>query len=394
MRLTSTLHLSTTFKRFPLALISAFLTTSILIFLIEGKGPEYNHFSTFLKIALTSSLGFFLFTALRLMREKNPLCLAGILSLVGYFFILPDMIHPPFIMIERHLFLALGLFIMILWSPYYKSTADNEAFWEWMQRVIFGFVTAIFFALIIYAGIAAAFAAFHILFSIKIAGERYLELFVGVMGYFSTSYFLSQIPDISKPLTPRAYSKTKTILTKYILTPLIIVYFFILYTYTFKILFSGQYPEGKLAWIIIFFSIISVITYLFWTPFFKQLAFKERRFLSLALFLQTLMLFLSLSMRVDAYGWTHNRALVGLLGLWLFGISLYFLLNKKALYKWVFISLSLLIMIGQIGPFSVYEIGKKSQQHRLQSLLKKAKANPFKKHLDISLRYAISDTIH
>ena len=54
--------------------------------------------------------------------------------------------------------------------------------------------------------------------------------------------------------------------------------------------------------------------------------------------------------------WTENRYMVLLLGIWLAGISLYFLLFKDAKIKWIFISLSVFIAVSQVGPLSAYAV--------------------------------------
>ncbi|HIP02911.1 MAG TPA: DUF4153 domain-containing protein [Campylobacterales bacterium] len=380
-----------TFKRFPLAVISALITISLIIYLIEVDGPKYEHFETLIKIAFTASLGVFMFTALRLLGDKNPLCLVGIVSIVGYYFVLPDMKDPNSMIFERHFFLNLMFFIIILWASYWKSSPSNEEFWEWTQRVMFGFLTSILFAIILYAGLSGAIFSIDKLFSLDIDGKRYAQLIFLVMGLFGVNYFLSQIPKNPHKLIIHAYTKIETIFAKYIITPLVIFYFLILYTYTFKILATGSFPKGILAWIIIAFSAVAVITYLFWTPLWSERAKKYRRFLFLALFLQTIMLGVAISMRVTDYAWTEHRYMVALLGIWLFGISLYFLVFKNAKYKWIFITLTLFIMLSQIGPFSAYAIGKSSQQNRLQALLEKTK--PLSEKSDIQDRYEVSDMI-
>lgn len=381
----------TTFKRFPLAVISALITMVLILYLIEQESSKYEHFETLIKIAFTSSLGVFMFTALRLFGDKNPLCLVGIVAIVGYYFVLPDMKNPSSIVFERHVFLNLMFFIMIFWASYWKSNPSNDEFWEWTQRVVFGFLTSVLFGLVLYAGLSGALFSVDKLFSLDIDAKRYGQLVFLVIGLFGVNYFLSQIPQNPHKLNIHAYTKIENIFTKYIITPLVIVYFLILYSYTFKILATGSFPKGILAWIIIAFSFVAVVTYLFWTPLWSEKARKYRRFLFLALFLQTIMLGVAISMRVGDYAWTEHRYMITLLGLWLFGIALYFLIFKNAKYKWIFISLTAFIMISQVGPFSAYKIGKSSQQNRLQALLKSTQ--PLSEKSDIQDRYEISDMI-
>ncbi len=381
----------TTFRRFPLAVIFTFITMVLIIYLIETDGPKAEYFETLIKIAFASSLGVFMFTALRLLGDKNLLCLVGVVVIVGYYFALPNMKEASSIVFERHFFLNLMFFIMILWASYWKRSPSNEEFWEWSQRVLFGFLTSIIFGVVLYAGLSGALFSIDKLFSLDVDAKRYGQLVFLIIGLFGVNYFLFQIPKNPHNLTIHVYTKIETIFAKYIITPLVIFYFLILYTYTFKILATGSFPKGILAWIIIAFSFVAVITYLFWTPLWSEKAKKYRRFFALTLFLQTIMLGVAISMRVADYAWTEHRYMVALLGIWLFSISFYFLAFKDAKYKWIFISLTLLIMISQIGPFSSYAIGKSSQQNRLQALLQKTQ--PLSEKSDIQDRYEISNLI-
>lgn len=381
----------TTFKRFPLAVISALIPMVLIIYLIEVDGSKYEHFEPLIKIAFVSSLGIFMFTALRLLSDKNPLCLVGIVAIVGYYIVLPDMKDPHSMIFERHFFLNLMFFIMILWSTYWKTSPSNEAFWEWTQNVIFGFLTSILFGIVLYAGLCCALFSIDKLFSLDVDGKRYAQLIFLVIGLFGVNYFLSQIPKNPHNLVIHTYTKIETIFAKYIITPLVIFYFLILYTYTFKILATLSFPKGILVWIIIAFSTVAIITYLFWTPLWSEKAKKYKRFFSLALFLQTIMLGVAISMRITDYAWTEHRYMVVLFGIWLFGISLYFLVFKNAKYKWIFITLTAFIMVSQVGPFSSYAVGKSSQQNRLQTLLQKTQ--PLSEKSDIQDRYEISDMI-
>ena len=381
----------TTFKRFPLALISAFVTAVLIIYLIEVDGPENRYFETLIKIALVSSLGVFMFSALRLISDNRSLCWLGIVTLVVYYFILPEIKDPIGIVFERHLFLSLLFFMMIFWTPYWDKNPSNEQFWEWTQSVIFALISSVIFTIFIYAGVSGAIYATKTLFSLDIHAKRYPQLFIFVSGFFGVSYFLSQLPKNPQYLKSHIYTKIETIFTKYILTPIAILYFVILYAYTFKIVLTATFPKGILAWIIIAFSVVAITAYLFWTPLWSDRGKRYKRYLSLILLLQTIMLGIAIGMRVAEYGWTHNRYMVAILGIWLFGISLYFLLFKGAKYRWLFISLSLVILISQVGPFSSYAVGEASQQERLTTLLERSK--PLSQTSPIKVRYEISDMI-
>jgi hypothetical protein len=83
--------------------------------------------------------------------------------------------------------------------------------------------------------------------------------------------------------------------------------------------------------------------------------------------------------------------MVFVLGLWLAGTSLYFLIFKNAKIKWIFISLSLLIAITQFGALSAYSVSKNAQMDRLKSLLVELKKSPDTSKAPLRIRYEISD---
>jgi hypothetical protein len=189
------------------------------------------------------------------------------------------------------------------------------------------------------------------------------------------------------------------VLTKYILTSLAIGYFVILYTYTFKVLVTWEWPKNLLSWLVIGFSIVAVFTYFLWTPFWKEKIAKYRRLFWWGLLPQIAMLFVAIIWRIKEYSWTENRYFVVILGLWLLGTSIYFLINKKATFKSIFVALTAIILVSQIGPMSGYSVGERAQKHRLVNLLESAQIMkngeiiPAKIELDKEIRYEISDTI-
>ena len=117
------------------------------------------------------------------------------------------------------------------------------------------------------------------------------------------------------------------------------------------------------------------------------------RWIWLTVFFQTLLLFVAIGIRIEEYSWTENRYMVLLLGVWLTCISLYFLLFKEAKIKWIFISLSVLIGISQVGPLSAYTVSKSAQTHRLQVQLTELKKVDDAKLAPAQVRYEISNGI-
>ncbi len=365
-----------TLKRFPLASFSAFIFTIIIITLMEldylNRDSSYINIAT--KIAFVSSLGIILFPTLKLFWSNFLMSIVGILLLIGYYYILPTNIttenHYIFV---RHFFLILATFLMFIWTPFISVKISNKNIWEWTQNFILVLLSTMLFSLILYSGISLALYSIEKLFNIYIPTIRYAQLAILVFGIYGVNLFLSQIPKYILLLQVRTYTKAEIIFTKYILTPLTIGYFLILVAYSTKILFTMQWPSGIVSWISILFSLVAITTYLFWTPLWKKENIQFKRAIWIAILLQTIMLGLSIWMRIDEYGITESRYFVALFGSWLVLMSFYFIFVKEASYKWLFVTLTILLIGSQFGKYSAIEVSKKDQISRLGQLLKDKK---------------------
>lgn len=380
-----------TLRRFPLASFSAFLLTIIMLILVDYKDHSNPNAIMASKVAFVSALGILLFPALQLLGRSILFPLSGLILLALYYYFLPHNLHNmDFTIRVRHILFAVALFSMILWSPFIFRKSDNDTFWQYAQTVIFGLLIAIFFATIVYGGLAAALYAVEKLFGFDIRFIRYVQLALIVFGIFGVNFFLSQIPKHPLHIHVRPYSKIKRIFSKNILAPIAIVYFLILYAYTAKILINMTYPSGTLSWIIVAFSFVAIVSFLFLSPYLKKSSLTQR-FIWLAIFLQTIMLGMALWMRIQEYGITYNRYLLAMFGLWLALMSLYFMLFGKAQQKWLFFFATLFILFSQFGPYSAKNVTQKSQTARLVQLI--ATADPRSEELDMKRKYEISDGI-
>ncbi|CAA6822107.1 MAG: Unknown protein, partial [uncultured Sulfurovum sp.] len=341
------------------------------------------------KVAFVATLGVLLFPALQLLARSIIFPIIGVVLLAFYYYLLPQNIEDiNFSVGMRHFLLGTAFFFMIFWAPFIFRKSDNDTFWEHAQSIIFGLITAIFFSIIVYGGLAAALFAIEKLFHFDIQSVRYGQLAILIFGIFGINFFLSQIPKHPLFLEVRPYSKIKRLFAKNILAPIAIVYFIILFTYTAKILINMTWPSGTLSWIIVAFSFVAIISFLFLSPYLKKSSLTQR-LIWFAIFLQTIVLGMALWIRVEEYGISYNRYLLGLFGLWLALMSLYFMLFEKAKQKWLFIFASLFIFVSQFGPYSATNITKQSQVDRLVKLIETA--HPRSEELDMKRKYEISD---
>jgi hypothetical protein len=280
---------------------------------------------------------------------------------------------------------------MLIWAPFVSIKISNKNIWEWTQNIILALFATTLFSLIFYGGLSLALYSIDRLFEVEIASRRYAQLAIMVFGLYGVNFFLSQMPKYILLLQVRTYTKVEVIFTKYILTSLAIGYFLILFAYDMKVLVGMEFPKGVLAWITVIFSVVAIATYLFWTPLWRDGDEKYKRYIWIAVLLQTLMLGVAIWIRIDEYGFTESRYFIALFGIWLFVMSLYFILIKSASYKWLFITLSLLIIGSQFGKYSASEVSRNDQIQRLSNILKLSE--PLSETTPIENRYKISNLI-
>jgi len=363
-----------TLKRFPMASLSAFILTIIIISLMElNPYKESTIVIMANKVAFVATLGILLFPTLRLFWANSIMTILGLGLLAGYYYILPTNIDTANGNIFfRHILLILATFLMFIWTPFINVKISNKNIWEWTQNFILILLSSIVYSFLLYGGISLALFAIERLFDIAIATKRYIQLAVLIFGIYGVNLFLSQIPKYIILLQVRTYTKAEEIFTKYILTSLTIGYFLIIFVYSAKILITMQWPTGIVAWISIIFSVVAISTYLFWTPLWYEENSKFKRFIWLAVLFQTIMLGLSIWMRIDEYGITESRYFIALFGSWLLFMSLYFIFITNASYKWLFVSLTILLIGSQFGKYSATEVSQENQLDRLQRFIDSA----------------------
>lgn len=153
--------------------------------------------------------------------------------------------------------------------------------------------------------------------------------------------------------------------------PLLTAYTVILYIYFGKIIITRHWPIGLVSHLVLWYSVIVVIVLFFITPILSENNW-AKTFLKIApkiILPLLIMMYVSIGIRINAYGVTENRYYVVILALWVFCIMLYFSLKKELRNILIPISLSIVTLISVFGPISSYSISKYSQNKRFEKIL-------------------------
>lgn len=336
-----------TLKRFSFASFSAFLVSLISILLIEIKYSQGNEIALLAyKVAFVSSLGIFLFPVLHLLNRSIYLKFIGVIILGAYFYILPKYIDTS--TIHQHILLIISLSFMFFWAPFFNTDISNKNIWEWTMQILLILLVTIILTLTIFIVFYILMYYLNNLFGLEISDKKYLQFMIFILGIFSVNFFLSQMPKYICLLQLKQYTRIGEIFTKYILTPTTMLYLFVLFAFILKIFIKGLWSELiSIDLMVVGYTFFAISTYMFWTPlvedfieFFKNLIWKP-------LLLLSFILALSIWIRVEEGTSLEGLYLLILFDIWLGLISIYFLVYKKASYKWLFFSVSLFIGLSQ-----------------------------------------------
>ncbi len=366
-------------NRFPVAMLAAAAATAVMLYVIN---IEEDITSLLLNLLLTLSLACPLYVAAVLMSEAKKLsnkCHWGLHSiilvfLIGYYFFLPNMEVAHEIFYVRHAMWTIGFVLVITFISFLfqKQTTAIKRFWDYNRELIVAVVLTGVWAIALMAGISAALGAIDFLFELRMDEKVYASLWATLLGIFAPFFFLARLPQNPHALASKKdYPKEVRLFSQYALTPLVTVYFLILYAYTAKIVILFDWPEGQLAWIILGFSFVGVLTYLALHPL-RETENWVRKFgtgLFAAMIPQTGMLFWALSFRLAEYGFTENRYFVLIFGIWLLAMAVYYLIAKVKDIRIIPITLFIFAVLTSFGPWSAFSVAEHSQINRLEGIL-------------------------
>jgi hypothetical protein len=400
-------------RRFPVCFIISLVGVFCAVELAQFQDDA--HHPVLLKLLIVCSLALPLLLSVQLIAERYELSAAmkvvlnalGIGLLTAYFFYLPvNMDYAPNFYYYRTELFWIALHLLVAFAPFISSS-DINSFWEFNKRLFLRMFQGGLFSITLFIGITLALLALDKLFGVNVVDKRYFQAFIICVGLVNTNFFLAGVPRVKKdePLESD-YPKGLRIFTSYILMPLVIIYLCILYSYIGKIIITHSWPSGWVSYLVTYFSEASILAALLVWPIRQN---KERpwvslysRLLFILLIPLSIMLSIAIYKRIHEYGITNERYFIVITAVWLFCISLFYIFKKFNNIKVIPISLSIIILIINIGPFSSFQLSKSNQLHRLTNLLEKNHVlqngviipnNPANKTISDSIAYRITTIV-
>ncbi|GAB4332429.1 MAG: hypothetical protein OHK0038_08140 [Flammeovirgaceae bacterium] len=368
-----------TLRRFPFVLSFACLATILSIWVAESTYRE--NIWQIVRIIMSCGLAALLCLSIVLLSEKQKWGLTKniVYQLIGIGFIfIYYWLDTEFE--SRTTFLRFGLLcvfahLLVAIAPYLFS-GEKNGFWQYNQQLFIRILLSALYTFVLYAGLTLAMVAIETLFGVNFGGKIFLQLWIFLLGIFNTWFFLSGVPSDFEGLEKdESYPKGLKLFTQFVLLPLIVIYFLILYVYSAKILIEWDLPKGWVSWLVLCLSVAGIFSLLLIEPiknkeensWIKQFS----RAYYFAIFPLVVLLCVSIWKRVSEYGITEPRYLVIVLAIWLTGISIYFLMSKEKNIRWIPISLSVVVLLSAYSPFNAFVVSRASQLKRLEDLADK-----------------------
>jgi len=383
------------FKRTPLSMFIALAVFILIVTMIRIEDMSRILEDNINKAIFTLIVTFFFSVAIYLYSETKNISRAKrgiyqlttfLFSLLFFYFFEENLFRNPQAEIVVYLVLtSLGVIAFVFIAAFInklktKSLSQREFYIATYALVIKTLMSAIVGLVTMTLGFIALSATFA-LFDITNINEGkwfgYWSAFS--LSLFAPLFFLINLPSAqegeSKDMSNIQANKFYSFLINYVGIGAIAIYFLILYAYTIKVLIHfSEWPQGEVTWLVISFSFFGYLIY------FATFAFADtfkpaqvlRKILPTAIFLQTFMLFYAIGLRINQYDLTINRYLVVTFGLWLFGLSLYYIISKKKNLAVPFYSLLIVIIFISIGPWSVYLVPEYRQEKNLEANLRNA----------------------
>lgn len=300
------------------------------------------------------------------LRAGSYLLGAGLLILY-YFYFLKDF---KMISLTRFIALNLALYLVFLFIPYFFK---RDHFEFYVIRLLSRFFVTIFYSLVLFGGLSAICFTLDKLLNVNFPMNIYYYIWLVVAGFFAPCFFLAGLPYYFEHMDSENYPKLLKILLLYIVTPLISIYTAILYLYFAKILITVQWPIGLVAHLVLWYSLISIAVIFLISPLREsnKWAYSFIFWFTKLVIPLMVMMFISIGIRIKAYGITENRYFVVVIGLWAVVVMFYLGFSKNRRNIVLPITLAAVAVLSVVGPWSAYSVSKASQNNRLYDLLSK-----------------------
>jgi hypothetical protein len=249
-------------------------------------------------------------------------------------------------------------------------------------RVLLRVIGALLYCAALFAGLALALGAINTLFELDMKGTIYGHVFAWIFFVLAPWIVIGGLDEYVRPAPPRPeVASVVHRMTAFLVPPLVVLYFAILYAYTVRIAVTGEVPKNIVSPLVLAAGALALLALLLFDPPARGTAGARVLRAAPPLFVPLSVLGAwAILLRVEQYGWTEFR-LLRLLLLGAFGVlaalaSVQVLRRQRLTLYGAPLALAGLLVLAAIGPWSVLSVSRASQQARLDAALQAAGVDP------------------
>jgi hypothetical protein len=244
-------------------------------------------------------------------------------------------------------------------------------------RVLLRVIGALLYCAALYAGLALALAAINTLFELNLAGDIYAHVSGWIFLVLAPWIIIGGLPDYAAPMAPQGeVAGVVHRMTAFLVPPLLILYYAILYAYSIRIFITGEIPKNLVSPMVLAAGALAGLALFLFDPAprsgdasaFRSLRAAPPLFLPLAaLGVWAIML------RVSQYGWTELRLLrlvvLVVLGALAVAATIQVVRRQRFALHHALLALAAALLLSAVGPWSIMAASRHSQQARLDNAL-------------------------
>lgn len=374
-----TTNLKTTVVRFPVVITLLVCIAAIVSLLIEDTYNDSRQLLT--RMVFAGVFGAFFGTAAQFISERYEKILrftwalraVTLVAAVLYFFLMTTPEKMDGYMVIRLVVCCFALLALYLFLPSTKDAADfNKTSLVHFKSAF----TALLYGVVLFLGLLAIYYAIDLLL-VKLDDDIPGHIASAVFIFFTPLYYLSLLPNFNaKDDTQRArseaaasYPRFLDILVSYIAIPLITVFTAVLVAYFVKIVFTLKWPVGQIGPMVLSYSAAGLFIYILSGSLKNSFAVLFRKWYPIALIPLVCLQFVSVFIRLNAYGVTESRYYVTLFGIFSITCAIYLLASKRKKPGMIALLAACFAIFSILPPVDAFTISRVSQTFRVERIL-------------------------
>ncbi|MGB3368737.1 MAG: DUF4153 domain-containing protein [Acidaminobacteraceae bacterium] len=365
-------------KRFPVTVMFLLFSAMLISYMIYIDSQVsliiQKLVFVFLFGAVTSAVAQTAIEGFELDRSKKITLYSAsvIITLVYYLLLMP----APSISMEVAIRTFVAIFGMICAFVYIPSHKTDVNFDEVLISHFKSIFISILYSLVLMIGTFTILGASDtLLFNIDSNIYAYTAVVIWIL--FASIYYLSLLPEFSSNEDLEIKNRIKTaeisrfleILISYIAVPLIAAFTLVLLLYFAKILFTFEWPIGELATITLSYSAVGIFVYLLTALIENKFTKLYKMYFPKILILIVIMQFISIGIRVNAYGITESRYYVMIFALYSMITAIVLTFRPRGKNGVIVLLAATFAIISVVPPIDTFTISRVSQTIRLEYYL-------------------------